>query len=153
MEKLFMSRQSRHFNLLMYLDGSNFPYLYLDLACKQLCFPPRKGINRRNESTKDRVIINIFEYLLYYPVDFLHFIRNCKTQIDFPSEKRILSIFLLSVFSPLRKATLKKKKENFQRLTKRTVKSILGVIWHKTQTLPDHKKTTSLRFPKKLMLK
>ena len=28
-----------------------FSYLYLDLACKQLCFPPRKGINRRNEST------------------------------------------------------------------------------------------------------
>ena len=28
-----------------------FPYLYLDLACKQLCFPPRKGINRRNKST------------------------------------------------------------------------------------------------------
>ena len=30
---------------------STFPYLYLDLACKQICFPPRKGINRRNEST------------------------------------------------------------------------------------------------------
>ena len=25
--------------------------MYLTLACKQLCFPPRKGINRRNEST------------------------------------------------------------------------------------------------------
>ena len=32
-------------------DESTFPYLYLDLACKQLCFPPRKGINRRNKST------------------------------------------------------------------------------------------------------
>ena len=32
------------------LDGT-FPYLYLDLACKQLCFSPGKGINRRNEST------------------------------------------------------------------------------------------------------
>ena len=32
-------------------DYSTFPYLYLDLACKQLCVPPRKGINRRNEST------------------------------------------------------------------------------------------------------
>ena len=30
---------------------STFPYLYLDLACKQVCFPPGKGINRRNEST------------------------------------------------------------------------------------------------------
>ena len=33
------------------LLDSTFPYLYLDLACKQLCFPPGKGINRRNEST------------------------------------------------------------------------------------------------------
>ena len=32
---------------------STFPYLYLDLAGKQLCFPPGKGINRRNESTKE----------------------------------------------------------------------------------------------------
>ena len=28
------------------LLDSTFPYLYLDLACKQLCFPPGKGINR-----------------------------------------------------------------------------------------------------------
>ena len=27
-----------------------FPILYLDLACKQLCFPPGKAVNRRNES-------------------------------------------------------------------------------------------------------
>ena len=33
------------------LFDSTFPYLYLDLACKQLCFPPGKGITRRNEST------------------------------------------------------------------------------------------------------
>ena len=32
--------------------NSTFPYLYLDLACKQLCFPRGKGINRGNESTK-----------------------------------------------------------------------------------------------------
>ena len=37
------------------LLDSTFPYLYLDLACKQLCFPPRKGINRRNESTGDTI--------------------------------------------------------------------------------------------------
>ena len=32
------------------LLNSTFPYLYLDLACKQLSFPPGKGINRRYES-------------------------------------------------------------------------------------------------------
>ena len=34
---------------------STFPYLYLDLAGKQLCFPPGKRINRINESTKGEV--------------------------------------------------------------------------------------------------
>ena len=34
-----------------YFPPNTFPYLNLDLACKQLCFPPGKGINRRNEST------------------------------------------------------------------------------------------------------
>ena len=29
---------------------STFPYLFLDLACKPLCFPPGKGIKRTNES-------------------------------------------------------------------------------------------------------
>ena len=38
------------------LLDSTFPYLYLDLACKQLCFPPGKGINRRNESTRHNFI-------------------------------------------------------------------------------------------------
>ena len=33
------------------LFDSTFLYLYSDLACKQLCFPPGKNINRRNEST------------------------------------------------------------------------------------------------------
>ena len=30
---------------------STFPYLYLDLACEQLCFAPEIGTNRTNEST------------------------------------------------------------------------------------------------------
>ena len=30
---------------------STFPFLYLDLVCKQLYFPPGKGINRKNEGT------------------------------------------------------------------------------------------------------
>ena len=37
------------------LFNSTFPYLYLDLACKQLCFPPGRGINRRNESSRDTI--------------------------------------------------------------------------------------------------
>ena len=33
------------------LLDSTVPNLYLDLACKRICFTPEKGINRRNEST------------------------------------------------------------------------------------------------------
>ena len=43
------------FNFDVILLDSAFPYLYLDLACKQLCLPPGKGINRRNESTEDTI--------------------------------------------------------------------------------------------------
>ena len=31
------------------LFDSIFPYLYFDLACKQLCFPPGKSINRETK--------------------------------------------------------------------------------------------------------
>ena len=37
------------------LFDSTFPYLYFDLACKQLCSPPGKSINRRNESKKSEL--------------------------------------------------------------------------------------------------
>ena len=40
------------FRLWCFNNISTFPYLYLDLACKQLWFRLRSGINRRNESTK-----------------------------------------------------------------------------------------------------
>ena len=36
------------FPLSLTSDVSFFPYLYFDLACKQLCFPPKKGINGKN---------------------------------------------------------------------------------------------------------
>ena len=53
------------------LLDNTFPSLYLDLACKQLCFPPRKGINRRNESTEHtificcKVLMIIFQYSIF----------------------------------------------------------------------------------------
>ena len=37
-----------------------FHYLYLDLACEQLCFPPGKGISRRNESTTSELERTLF---------------------------------------------------------------------------------------------
>ena len=51
------------FTLDAILFDSTFPYLYFDLACKQLCFPPGKNINRRNESTTSELfgeLVNIF---------------------------------------------------------------------------------------------
>ena len=45
------------------LFDSTFPYLYFDLACQQLCFPPGESINRRNESTTSELFENIFGIL------------------------------------------------------------------------------------------
>ena len=53
-EKLFVSRQSQHSDLYIVFYESISPYLYLDLACKQICPPQKiKGLKRRIESTKD----------------------------------------------------------------------------------------------------
>ena len=43
------------------LFDSTFPYLYFDLACKQLCFPPGKSINKKNESTTSEHFTELFE--------------------------------------------------------------------------------------------
>ena len=40
------------------LNKALFPIFYLDLACKQLCFAPGQGINRRNESTKKELFFS-----------------------------------------------------------------------------------------------
>ena len=40
--KLFISRQSRHSSIVIIMIKVLFPTLYVYLACKHLCFPPRK---------------------------------------------------------------------------------------------------------------
>ena len=39
---VFISRQNRHIYFVIIMIKVTFPTLYLYLACKQLCFPPRK---------------------------------------------------------------------------------------------------------------
>ena len=46
----------------VFLCNSSSPYLYFDVACKQLCCPPREGMNGRNESTRHNV--NYFSRVL-----------------------------------------------------------------------------------------
>ena len=41
-EEIDVSRQSRHISFEIIMIKVRFPTLYIDLACKQLCFPPRK---------------------------------------------------------------------------------------------------------------
>ena len=60
--KVFFYRKSRHLSLCKYYDYCKFPYLYLDIACKQIRFPPRKGINSGNESTVIIIKIVAFKY-------------------------------------------------------------------------------------------
>ena len=54
MEKARPMREEMDGNVVLF--DSTFPYLYFDLACKQLCFPPGKSINRRNESKTSELL-------------------------------------------------------------------------------------------------
>ena len=61
--KVFFPARVATFTFDAILFDSNFLYLYFDLACKQLCFPPGKSLNRRNESTTSELfgeLVNIF---------------------------------------------------------------------------------------------
>ena len=63
-------RQSRHFSFLNIMIKDLFLCLYLELACKHLCFPPTKteGIDRRNKSNVNIIKIaalNIVKGILY----------------------------------------------------------------------------------------
>ena len=42
---LILSRQSRHISFVIIIIRAFFPTFYLNLACKQLCLPPRKRYN------------------------------------------------------------------------------------------------------------
>ena len=83
---------------------STFPYLYLDLAGEQLCFPPRKAINRRNESTEGTsflflwstddnipVLLNVLDCIIY----------NCKIQYWFSLSTKIIKYYWLIITCPV----------------------------------------------------
>ena len=53
--KLFISRQSRHISFVIIMIKVLLLTLYLYLACKQLCFPPEKGMKMGNESIKGEI--------------------------------------------------------------------------------------------------
>ena len=72
MEKLFNSRQTRHYIFDAIPLESTFPYLYIDLARKQLFFPPGKGLNKRNASSNSerwRTFQNLSELSIFCSTD------------------------------------------------------------------------------------
>ena len=69
MEELFISHQSLHSDFDAVIYESTFPYLYLDLACKELCFPPGKAINRKSESTRGTIVDSQVLLLTLYTDD------------------------------------------------------------------------------------
>ena len=82
---------------------STFPYLYFDLACKQLCFPPGKSINRRNESTTSELLRNSTElcrtfeshsreHFIIFQQLFRTFSRTLRNYIE-PSSERVYNYF------------------------------------------------------------
>ena len=90
--------------------------MYLDLACKQLCFPSRKHLNRKNEST-----ILLFNLL---PTSTVHLLTSVavyilKTLSLVLKEEQHLnkgnkvenSVFTAEKFSPSEMATLRNKRK------------------------------------------
>ena len=61
---LFISRQSRHIFFVIIMIKALFPTLYLYLACKQLCFPPRKRYKKRETKVLRRDPYYHFDYQL-----------------------------------------------------------------------------------------
>ena len=111
-EMLFISRQSRHFHFWGYTLESTFPYLYLDLACKQLYFLPGKDIITRSESTSlelwepfQNLILStcVLLYWRYWSVLY-HFLfpllKTVNTNLIFPSRNYNQLFITEKHFSP-----------------------------------------------------
>ena len=66
---------------------STFPYLYTDLACKQLRSPQRNSYNGRDENTKTKVLLIL---LTIFISQFLLFLQLILLPLMnwFPSQKR-----------------------------------------------------------------
>ena len=57
--KVVISRQSRHFSLWLCFSKKTFPYLYLDWRANNYLSRHGRGINRRNEVTKNTIVFDI----------------------------------------------------------------------------------------------
>ena len=95
--------------------------MYLDLACKHLCFPPGKSINRRNESTNggnfsESCMLNLHSVVLtiltsicslfYFPL-----LKTVNTKLIFPSlSKDTINYLSLRNTFPVEMATQNKRK-------------------------------------------
>ena len=83
--KVFHYLQSPHFSFIRDMIKSTFPYLYFDLSCNHLCFPPKK--NYKQEKRKYSIII----YTVTFPVFWYHFpiiSTLCWYQNLFPHKRR-----------------------------------------------------------------
>ena len=82
--RVLISRQSRQYSFIDNMIKVIFAYLYPNLACKQLCFPPRKDIYTRNESTVNILFFVAFSYCTFYKISF----DCCIFRKFCPSEQR-----------------------------------------------------------------
>ena len=81
------------FRLCCFNNVSTFPYLYLDLTCKQLRFPPRRRYKQEKWKYKKRGDIIILEYWWYYPVLWIPFVvllETVKTSNWYSFSKKII---------------------------------------------------------------
>ena len=123
--------------------------MYLVFACKHICFPPGKRINRRNESTNSELFrirkpfrilyywfalcrtddIKQYSFIVSFPL-----LKTVKLQIDFPFKKDTRFFISENTF-PVEMATRDEMK--LAASIKKTVRNILQTIWRKTQMFPE----------------
>ena len=89
----------------IFINESTFPYLYLELARDQLCFPPRKRCKKENWKYKNttNICTNAVEQLLCLPKTTLLHFANFYKRILFSSVlKHCCSFVPSSILATLR---------------------------------------------------
>ena len=127
--KIFHSCQSRNFAFVDNIIKVLFLTFCLELACTQLCFPPMKCIKRRNESTMKEVLLVFLS--TENKIQYSWFTTFYNSKLLKPKfiflQKNENQVLLTDHYFSRRKWQFWGLGETLQHLTRRIVRSILGV--------------------------
>ena len=104
--KMFISHQSRRFSFWCFVYENTFPYLHLDLACKQMCFPPRKRYRKAKRNYQSNILCTGDFNQSHFCSPTPNILTSCKLWFF----NKIFQSSLLVIF-PKRMATLRNKRK------------------------------------------